>query len=164
MNKLLNEGHRPNEITDKALSSAMNVVGKDFGAKKIFLPQVMLSAEAIREAFLKIKERIPADTVNNKGTVVIATVKGDIHDLGKNIVSALLENNGFKVIDLGKDIDKEDIIQAAKEHHADMIGLCSLMTTTITQIDKVIEAVNQSNLSAKVMIGGAVVTQSMPTM
>ena len=155
----LNEGHRPNEITDKALSSAMNVVGKDFGAKKIFLPQVMLSAEAMREAFLKIKERIPADTVNNKGTVVIATVKGDIHDLGKNIVSALLENNGFKVIDLGKDIDKEDIIQAAKEHHADMIGLCSLMTTTITQIDKVIEAVNQSNLSAKVMIGGAVVTQ-----
>lgn len=155
----LNEGHKPNEITDKALSSAMNVVGKDFGAKKIFLPQVMLSAEAMREAFLKIKERIPADTVNNKGTVVIATVKGDIHDLGKNIVSALLENNGFKVIDLGKDIDKEDIIQAAKEHHADMIGLCSLMTTTITQIDKVIEAVNQSKLSAKVMIGGAVVTQ-----
>ena len=92
----LTEGHKPNEITDKALSAAMNVVGKDFGAKKIFLPQVMLSAEAMREAFIKIKERIPADSVSNKGTIVIATVKGDIHDLGKNIVSALLENNGFK--------------------------------------------------------------------
>ena len=121
----------------------MNVVGKDFGAKKIFLPQVMLSAEAMREAFIKIKERIPADSVSNKGTIVIATVKGDIHDLGKNIVSALLENNGFKVIDLGKDIDKEEIIKAAIDNKADMIGLCSLMTTTITQIDEVIAELNK---------------------
>ncbi|WP_296897262.1 cobalamin-dependent protein, partial [uncultured Megamonas sp.] len=128
-------------------------------AKKIFLPQVMLSAEAMREAFIKIKERIPADSVSNKGTIVIATVKGDIHDLGKNIVSALLENNGFKVIDLGKDIDKEEIIKAAIDNKADMIGLCSLMTTTITQIDEVIAELNKSDYSTKVMIGGAVVTQ-----
>lgn len=152
-------GHKPNEITDRALSAAMNVVGKDFGAKKIFLPQVMLSAEAMREAFLKIKERIPADSVSNKGTIVIATVKGDIHDLGKNIVAALLENNGYKVIDLGKDVDKEDIIKAAEENHADMIGLCSLMTTTITQIDKVIADLQKSKFKVKVMIGGAVVTK-----
>ena len=151
--------HQPNEITDKALSSAMNVVGKDFGAKKIFLPQVMLSAEAMREAFLKIKEKIPADSVSNKGTIVIATVKGDIHDLGKNIVAALLENNGYKVIDLGKDVDKEEIIRVAKENNADMIGLCSLMTTTITQIDKVIAALKKSEFKVKVMIGGAVVTK-----
>lgn len=155
----LNEGHKPNEITDKALSEAMNIVGKDFGAKKIFLPQVMLSAEAMREAFNKIKEQLPADSINDKGTVVIATVKGDIHDLGKNIVSALLENNGFKVIDLGKDIDTEEILQAAKKYQADMVGLCSLMTTTITEIDKVINALNNSDVSPKVMIGGAVVTQ-----
>ena len=86
----------------------------------------MLSAEAMREAFIKIKERIPADSVSNKGTIVIATVKGDIHDLGKNIVSALLENNGFKVIDLGKDIDKEEIIKAAIDNKADMIGFMLL--------------------------------------
>ena len=155
----LNDGHKPNEITDKALSAAMNVVGKDFGAKKIFLPQVMLSAEAMREAFLKIKERIPADSVNDKGKIVIATVKGDIHDLGKNIVAALLENNGYRVIDLGKDVDKETIVEAAKENNADMIGLCSLMTTTITQIDEVIAELKKSGFKAKVMIGGAVVTR-----
>ena len=156
--KALNDGHKPNEITDKALSAAMNVVGKDFGAKKIFLPQVMLSAEAMREAFIKIKERIPADSMSDKGKIVIATVKGDIHDLGKNIVAALLENNGYRVIDLGKDVDKEDIIKAAKENNADMIGLCSLMTTTIIQIDEVIEELKNSDFKTKVMIGGAVVT------
>ena len=156
--KALNDGCKPNEITDKALSAAMNVVGKDFGAKKIFLPQVMLSAEAMREAFIKIKERIPADSMSDKGKIVIATVKGDIHDLGKNIVAALLENNGYRVIDLGKDVDKEDIIKAAKENNADMIGLCSLMTTTITQIDEVIEELKNSDFKTKVMIGGAVVT------
>lgn len=155
----LNDGHKPNEITDKALSAAMNVVGKDFGAKKIFLPQVMLSAEAMREAFLKIKERIPADSANDKGKIVIATVKGDIHDLGKNIVAALLENNGYRVIDLGKDVDKEAIVEAARENNADMIGLCSLMTTTITQIDEVIAELKKSGFKAKVMIGGAVVTR-----
>ena len=155
----LNDGHKPNEITDKALSAAMNVVGKDFGAKKIFLPQVMLSAEAMREAFLKIKECIPADSVNDKGKIVIATVKGDIHDLGKNIVAALLENNGYRVIDLGKDVDKETIVEAARENNADMIGLCSLMTTTITQIDEVIAELKKSGFKAKVMIGGAVVTR-----
>ena len=155
----LNDGHKPNEITDKALSAAMNVVGKDFGAKKIFLPQVMLSAEAMREAFLKIKERIPADSANDKGKIVIATVKGDIHDLGKNIVAALLENNGYRVIDLGKDVDKETIVEAARENNADMIGLCSLMTTTITQIDEVIAELKKSGFKAKVMIGGAVVTR-----
>lgn len=156
--KALDDGYKPNEITDKALSAAMNVVGKDFGAKKIFLPQVMLSAEAMREAFLKIKEYIPADSINDKGKIVIATVKGDIHDLGKNIVAALLENNGYRVIDLGKDVDKETIIKAARENNADMIGLCSLMTTTITQIDEVMAELKKSGFNTKVMIGGAVVT------
>lgn len=117
--------------------------------RKNLLPQVMLSAEAMREAFIKIKERIPADSVSNKGTIVIATVKGDIHDLGKNIVSALLENNGFKVIDLGKDIDKEEIIKVAIDNKADMIGLCSLMTTTITQIDEVIAELNKVSTPQK---------------
>ncbi|WP_196593508.1 homocysteine S-methyltransferase family protein [Pectinatus sottacetonis] len=155
----LKEGHSSNELTEKALSAAMNDVGKDFGAKKIFLPQVMLSAEAMREAFLKIKEIIPAQEIANNGTVVIATVKGDIHDLGKNIVAALLENNGFKLIDLGKDVANEAIVRAAIENDADIVGLCSLMTTTMTQIDSVISSLKKAGSKAHVIVGGAVLTQ-----
>ncbi|TCS81864.1 homocysteine S-methyltransferase family protein [Pectinatus cerevisiiphilus] len=155
----LKEGHTSNEITENALTTAMNAVGKDFGAKKIFLPQVMLSAEAMREAFLKIKEILPSQASANKGTVVIATVKGDIHDLGKNIVSALLENNGFKLIDLGKDVDSEKIVRTAIENDADIVGLCSLMTTTMTQIDKVIASLKKAGSTAQVIVGGAVLTQ-----
>jgi len=123
------------------------------------LPQVLLSAEAMRAAFLKIKEILPAQNLQSNGTVVIATVKGDIHDLGKNIVAALLENNGFKLIDLGKDVDVETIVNKALEHDADIVGLCALMTTTMTQIDIVIQALKKAGSQAKVMVGGAVLTQ-----
>ncbi|WP_196604159.1 homocysteine S-methyltransferase family protein [Pectinatus haikarae] len=157
--RALKNGHSSNEITENALTAAMNIVGKNFGAKKIFLPQVMLSAEAMREAFLKIKEILPAQLAKSKGTVVIATVKGDIHDLGKNIVSALLENNGFKLIDLGKDVDNEKIVRAAIENDADIVGLCSLMTTTMTQIDAVIASLKEAGSTAQVIVGGAVLTQ-----
>ena len=90
----------------------MNVVGDKFGSGKLFLPQVMLAAETMQAAFNTIKEIIPASESLDKGTVVVATVKGDIHDLGKNIVAALLENNGYKIVDLGKDVDPEVIVQA----------------------------------------------------
>ncbi|WP_196602411.1 homocysteine S-methyltransferase family protein [Pectinatus frisingensis] len=155
----LKNGYTSNEITEKALTEAMNDVGKNFGAKKIFLPQVMLSAEAMREAFIKIKEVLPSAELTDKGTVVIATVKGDIHDLGKNIVAALLENNGFKLIDLGKDVDAEEIVRAAIKNDADIVGLCSLMTTTMLQIDKVIAALKKAGARAHVIVGGAVLTQ-----
>lgn len=157
--RAIKEGYTSNEITEKALTGAMAIVGKDFGAKKIFLPQVMLSAEAMRQAFLKIKELLPAQKTVNNGTVVIATVKGDIHDLGKNIVAALLENNGFRIIDLGKDVDSEDIVKAAIDNDADLVGLCSLMTTTMTQIDKVVASLKKLNAKARVIVGGAVLTK-----
>ncbi len=157
--KALAEKHPPTEITKKALTAAMNEIGIGFGNGKLFLPQVLLSAEAMRAAFLKIKEILPAQNLQSNGTVVIATVKGDIHDLGKNIVAALLENNGFKLIDLGKDIDAETIVKKALEHNADIVGLCALMTTTMTQIDIVIQALKKAGSQAKVMVGGAVLTQ-----
>ena len=102
---------------------------------------------------------LPEQDLKNNGTVVIATVKGDIHDLGKNIVGALLENNGFQVIDLGKDIDAQDIVKTAIKENADIVGLCALMTTTMTQIDKVITELKEAGSTAKVMVGGAVLTQ-----
>ena len=155
----LNTGIEPNELTEKALTAAMNEVGVDFGAGRVFLPQVLLSAEAMRSAFVVLKEKFPASGDNTKGTVVLATVKGDVHDLGKNIVGALLENSGFNLIDLGKDVPAEAIVAAAKENKAAIVGLCALMTTTMTEIDEVIRQLKEENIPAKVMVGGAALTQ-----
>ncbi|MDD3114877.1 MAG: homocysteine S-methyltransferase family protein [Anaerovibrio sp.] len=152
-------GVDPNELTEKALTAAMNEIGVDFGAGRVFLPQVLLSAEAMRTAFIKLKEKFPASDENTKGTVVLATVKGDVHDLGKNIVGALLENSGFKLIDLGKDVPAEKIVAAAQDHKAAIVGLCALMTTTMTEIDEVIRQLKEKNIPAKVMVGGAALTQ-----
>ena len=157
--KAVAEGKKPNDITEKSLTAAMNEIGIDFGAGRIFLPQVLLSAEAMRAAFNKIKELFPTQTAPDQGTVVMATVKGDVHDLGKNIVSALLSNSGFKLIDLGKDVDSMAIVRAAIENKADIVGLCALMTTTMVQIDKVIAELHSAGCPAKVMVGGAALTQ-----
>ncbi|MDD6381861.1 homocysteine S-methyltransferase family protein [Mitsuokella sp.] len=155
----LQEGKTGNEITENGLTAAMTEIGEDFGSGRMFLPQVLLSAETMRAAFDKLKELIPASANADKGTFVIATVKGDVHDLGKNITGALLANSGFKVIDLGKDVDADTIVRAAKEHQADIVGLAALMTTTMPQIDKVIAKLREENVKARVMIGGAAVTQ-----
>ena len=157
--KALADGIDPLDLTKKGLSEAMNVVGDKFGSGKLFLPQVMLAAETMQAAFNTIKEIIPASESLDKGTVVVATVKGDIHDLGKNIVAALLENNGYKIVDLGKDVDPEVIVQAIKDNKAALIGICSLMTTTMPQIDNTIAAIRAAGLKTKVMVGGAVVSQ-----
>ena len=157
--KALADGMDPLDITKKGLSEAMNVVGDKFGSGKLFLPQVMLAAETMQAAFNTIKEIIPASESLDKGTVIVATVKGDIHDLGKNIVAALLENNGYKIVDLGKDVDPEVIVQAIKDNKAALVGICSLMTTTMPQIDNTIAAIRAAGLKTKVMVGGAVVSQ-----
>ncbi len=154
----LDEGHSPMEITDHSLTAAMNQIGEDFGTGRCFLPQVLLSAETMRAAFQTIKEKLPALKTHSLGTVVLATVKGDIHDLGKNIVAALLENNGFTVIDLGKDIPGEKIVEAAKHHNADIVGLCALMTTTMPEIDNTIAALKSAGVAARTIVGGAVLT------
>lgn len=156
--KAVESGHDANEITEKSLTAAMNELGEDFGAGKIFLPQVLLSAETMKVAFDELKKILPNQKTETNGTFVIATVKGDVHDLGKNIVGALLENSGFNLIDLGKDVASEKIVRAAIENNADVVGLCALMTTTMTQIDKVIEDLRAAGSRAKVMVGGAALT------
>lgn len=157
--RAIQEGHDANKITEKALTAAMNEIGVDFGAGRMFLPQVLLSAETMRTAFNKLKELLPNQKTAQKGTVVIATVKGDVHDLGKNITGALLANSGFKLIDLGKDVDSTEIVKAALENNADIVGLCALMTTTMIQIDKVIADLHEAGCTAKIMVGGAALTQ-----
>ncbi len=161
--RAIREGHSSNEITEKALTAAMNDIGIDFGAGRVFLPQVLLSAEAMRASFQKIKELLPAQQEADKGTVVMATVKGDVHDLGKNIVSALLSNSGFKLIDLGKDVDADTIVRTALEKEADIVGLSALMTTTMTQIDKVIKKLREAGSEARIIVGGAAVTEDYAT-
>lgn len=157
--KALADGVDPLKITKHALSEAMNVVGEKFGAGKVFLPQVMLAAEAMQGAFQTIKRVLPDSGGITRDTVIVATVKGDIHDLGKNIVAALLENNGYRVVDLGKDVDPEEIVAAVKRENATVVGICSLMTTTMPMIDVTIEAIREAGLPAKVLVGGAVLTQ-----
>ncbi|MBQ9497384.1 MAG: dihydropteroate synthase, partial [Selenomonadaceae bacterium] len=157
--KAVDEKFSADEITERALTAAMNELGEDFGAGKIFLPQVLLSAETMRLAFDELKKIFPAQETQTQGTFVIATVKGDVHDLGKNIVGALIANSGFKLVDLGKDVDSEKIVRAALEHDADIVGLCALMTTTMIQIDKVVEDLRAAGCSAKIMVGGAALTQ-----
>jgi 5-methyltetrahydrofolate--homocysteine methyltransferase len=155
----LKEGHSSIDISEQALTTAMNKVGEAFGIGQCFLPQVLLAAESMRAAFLTIKKELPNHATSSLGTVILATVKGDIHDLGKNIVAALLENNGFTVIDLGKDISPEKIVQEAIDHKADIVGLCALMTTTMPQIDNTISALKAAGCHVQTIVGGAVLTQ-----
>ncbi|HWQ61008.1 MAG TPA: homocysteine S-methyltransferase family protein, partial [Negativicutes bacterium] len=152
------EGHDPLAVTDRGLTAAMNEVGEAFGQGRCFLPQVMLAAETMRAAFLTLREVLPTHRAATLGTVVLATVKGDIHDLGKNIVAALMENNGFRVVDLGKDIPAETIVAAAAAEKADIVGLCALMTTTMPQIDAAVAALKAADVSARTIVGGAVLT------
>ena len=157
--RAVDENFSANDITERALTAAMNELGEDFGSGKIFLPQVLLSAETMRLAFDELKKIFPAQETKTQGTFVIATVKGDVHDLGKNIVGALIANSGFKLVDLCKDVDSDEIVRAALAHDADIVGLCALMTTTMIQIDKVIADLHAAGCSAKVMVGGAALTQ-----
>ena len=140
---------------------------EEFEQKKIYLPQLLMSAEAAKEAFGVIKARLEANKDNNGGAksknsnckIVIATVKGDVHDIGKNIVKLLLENYGFDVTDLGKDVAPEDVLAAVTDLHADVCGLSALMTTTVPAMEETIKLIHEKAKWCKVMVGGAVLTR-----
>lgn len=146
-------------IIKEGLTAAMTEIGVGYGNGTVFLPQVMMSAEAMQAAFAVIKEMLPASAAQAKGTLVLGTVAGDIHDLGKNIVSALLENSGYHVVDLGKDVSPETFLSAIETHEADLIGLCSLMTTTLPELEKTVQLVKEKYPHISIMVGGAVVTK-----
>ncbi|HDQ26897.1 MAG TPA: 5-methyltetrahydrofolate--homocysteine methyltransferase [bacterium] len=154
------EGVPAGKIVDDVLIPAINRVGEFFDEKKYFLPQLIQSAEAMKNAFAAIEHLLVKDGKAEKKTnVVLATVKGDIHDIGKNIVGLMLRNYGFNVHDLGKDVPAEDIIKKALETEAEIIGLSALMTTTMTEMKVVVELAKEKGVKSKIMIGGAVVTQ-----
>ncbi|NLD91140.1 MAG: dihydropteroate synthase [Fibrobacter sp.] len=162
--KALNNGIAPKTLVDDSLIPAINQVGEKFDKKEYFLPQLITCADTMRKGFTVLQPFLNAGsdgTVTKKDAkVVLATVQGDIHDIGKNIVALMLNNYNFEVIDLGKDVSAEDIVIAAKKYHADIIGLSALMTTTMIEMKKVIELAKHEGLTqVRFMIGGAVVDQ-----
>lgn len=159
--KALEEGKQPQEIIDNDLIPAVNKVGKLFEEKKYFLPQLIAGATAMDMAIEYITPYLHIEEAGKpKGTVIMATVEGDIHDIGKNLVVLMLKNYGYNVIDLGKDVPRDVIMEAAKEHKADIIGLSALMTTTMMRMKDVVDYVKANMLPYKVIIGGAVVSQN----
>lgn len=158
--KALEEGHKARELLDDILLTAINEVGELFDKGKYFLPQLIASAEAMK-ASIEYLEPMLAEGQSGRAmpTVVIATVEGDIHDIGKNLVALMLKNYGFQVIDLGKDVPKEKIIEAAKQHNAQVIALSALMTTTMQQMKQVISYAKEKQVDSKIIVGGAVITQ-----
>lgn len=159
--KELAAGVSPAEIIDTHLIPAINYVGELFEQKKYFLPQLIASAETMEKAINRLEPLLEAERGGEKlETIIMATVKGDIHDIGKNLVVLMLKNYGYDVIDLGKDVEAQTIIDKAKETGASVIGLSALMTTTMMEMKQVIDLAKAEGVTSKIIIGGAVVTQS----
>jgi 5-methyltetrahydrofolate--homocysteine methyltransferase len=158
--------HSALEIINGELIPGLNKVGKDFENGKAFLPQLLMSAEAAKTAFEVLKSHMAGsgEVREKKGTIVLATVKGDIHDIGKNIVKVLLENYDYKVIDLGKDVDPSVITETVVRTHAKYCGLSALMTTTVPAMEATIRQLRDAAPWCKVMVGGAVMTQAYADM
>ncbi len=150
--------HSPSDIMNQALLQGLEKVGELYSSGEYFLPQMISSANAMKKGFLKLKPMLTDKSTPRLGRAVICTVKGDIHDIGKNIVAMMMENHGFEVTDLGKDVPCETIIQTALDSQADLICLSSLLTTTMGEMKNVRETLNQRGIDIPVMIGGAVVT------
>ena len=158
--KLLNQGTDANELLNKSLLPAINQVGEFFDKGKYFLPQLIASAEAMKNAIEVLQPRLLQESDRkDMPTIVFATVEGDIHDIGKNLVVLMLQNYGYQVIDLGKDVSKEEIVNCAIENQAAIIGLSALMTTTMQEMKQVVAFSKEKKCNAKIMIGGAVITE-----
>ncbi|MBR5280853.1 MAG: homocysteine S-methyltransferase family protein [Clostridia bacterium] len=156
------QSQAPLEIIETQIIPALNEIGAGFEAKTVYLPQLLQTAEAAAKAFDVLKEKMTAtDTTDNK--VILATVKGDIHDIGKNIVRVLLESYGFQVIDLGRDVAPDAIVQSALENGCKIVGLSALMTTTVPAMEETIALLHKADPSMRIMVGGAVLTPEYAT-
>jgi len=154
----LGEGLSPLEVSNEGLLPGLEEVGRRFGKNQVFLPQVMLSAETMQQAFTRLKQEMKGQQRASLGKILMATVEGDIHDIGKNIVCTLLENHGFEVFDLGKNVPAQKIIDKALELKVDAVGLSALMTTTLQQMENTIAALRSAGIKVITLVGGAVVT------
>ena len=158
MKEALDTGRDALEIIDAELIPSLDKVGKGFEAGTVFLPQLLMSADAAKAAFAVVKEAMAGKPKKSKGQVIMATVKGDIHDIGKNIVKVMLENYGYDVIDLGKDVPPEVIVDCAIENNIRVVGLSALMTTTVASMEETIKLMREKKPDTKIVVGGAVMT------
>ncbi len=155
---LLDEGYTPMEIGEKFLIPAMSEVGDRFAKNEYFLPQVLMSAKAMQTAFEPLREAMKDQDIPSAGKILMATVEGDIHDIGKNIVITLLENHGFEVLDLGKNIPADELVREASRPGIDAVGLSALMTTTMVHMENAVKELRAAGLDIPVVVGGAAVT------
>lgn len=160
--KAVSEGIVATEILDNGLIAGMNVVGEKFKNNEVFIPEVLMSARAMKAGMGIVRPLLAEANIESKGNIVIGTVKGDFHDIGKNIVGMLLEGAGYQIIDLGADVSVEQFMGVVEKDGANVIGMSALLTTTMTYMKEVIQAVDDAGLKdkVKVIIGGAPITQS----
>ena len=160
--KALDAGEPPADILNKGLIAGMSVIGERFKKNEVYVPEVLIAARAMKEGMKVLQPKLVAAGVKPIGTAVLGTVKGDLHDIGKNLVGMMLEGVGIKVIDLGIDVPPEKYVDQAVANNASIIGVSALLTTTMTNMKSVVEAVKAKGLKGKVkvMIGGAPVTQA----
>jgi len=151
----------PLDVVNQTLIPILDAVGKRYEQGTIFLPQLLSAAEAAKAAFDLVKAHLPKTQNSDKRSVLLATVKNDVHDIGKNIVKVVLENYGFNVIDLGKDVQVHTVVEQAQAHNIKLVGLSALMTTTLESMEQTIIALKQADSTISVMVGGAVVTENI---
>ncbi len=158
----LDEGIPAGEILEQGLLNGMNIIGEKFKNNEVFVPEVLIAARAMTKGTEILRPHLVSAGIEEKGTIVIGTVKGDLHDIGKNLVRMMMEGKGLKVIDLGVDVPTENFLSAARENNAQIIACSALLTTTMGEMRNIVEAVEASELKGrvKVMIGGAPITQA----
>lgn len=157
--RAIDEGQEAKRILNEALLPGMSIVGDKFEEGEFFLPEMLIAAMAMKEGLKVLSPVLTQSDMKAAGTVIMGTTKGDIHDVGKSIVGVMLEGAGFMVTDIGVDVSPDKFVEAAKENNADIIGISALLTTTIMGMKDVIKAMKEAGLKAKVMVGGASVTQ-----
>ncbi len=159
--RAVDDGTDLNSLINDALISAMDTVGQRFADSEIFVPEMLVSAKTMKQGLDIIKPLLQSGEAANRGTIVMATVKGDLHDIGKNLVTMMMEGAGFKIIDLGVDVKIEDLIETVKKEEADILGLSALLTTTMPQMQRVIDVLTTEGLrgKVKVIVGGAPIDQ-----
>jgi 5-methyltetrahydrofolate--homocysteine methyltransferase len=156
----IDAGTAVDTILNDGLISAMDEVGEKFSAGDLFVPEMLMAAQAMKAGLELLKPLLSGETARSKGTIVIGTVKGDLHDIGKNLVAMMMEGAGFEVVDLGVDVETDAFVTTAAEKGADVIALSALLTTTMPAMESTIKAVKEAGMSTKTIIGGAPVTQA----